>query len=453
VHAFDARGRPLGHFATDGDVFGPSAHGAQLLATDLAGRLLLFRLDGAGLGAPRVLRSPGPLPVSASHAADGARAVIGHFSAQPPAIVELRSGRVLRTLEPQEPGLDAGQLMTVAWSADTRRVWVGGRKARGRDYLLWAFDAASGAAVDTVPVATDSILDLVPLPGGRVAFASFDGSWGVLDGRVLGPNPQSGLGGAQSVSSLLTGPDGTLVSWQLRSGLRLQFDLRQRRLAAVERGVGHGARTRLRGVFGAELQVADERGFFSGFYRLGGREIRLEAGETARAASFMPGAAGSSDAFVGTSRALQRVDASGRVLWRRALGAEVNALVVASSGERIVTASSDGTLRWWQAASGEPLLTVLALPTGQWLAWTPEGYFDASAGGDALAGWLVQAPRSARVEFHPLARLRAALRRPDLVVRCTTRRCRRCASRRRCSPASRARGASSAAARKPAPTR
>lgn len=416
VHVFAAQGRPFGRFATEGDVFGLSVHRTQLLATDLAGRLLQFDLGGAALGAPRQWRSAAALPVSVSHAPDGTRAAVGHFSAHAPVIVELTEGRVLHTLQPRERELDAGQLMTVAWSPDGRKVWVGGRKARGRDYLLWAFDAASGEPLPGAPVATDSILDLVPLPAGRVAFASFDGSWGVFDGRAVAPNPKSALGGAQSVSALLTGPDGTLVSWQLGNGVRLQFDLRQRRLARVERGVGHGARTRMRGrLFDVELQVSDAKGFYSGFYRLAGKEVRLDPGETARAASFIPGAGGSSDAFVGTSRSLLRVDASGQVLWRRALGAEVNALVVSSSGERVITACSDGTLRWWHAASGEPLLTVLALPTGQWLAWTPEGYFDASAGGDALAGWAVHTAGGARIEFHPLSRLRADFRRPDLV--------------------------------------
>lgn len=421
VHAFDVQGRPAGHFATQGDAFGLSVHQAQLVATDLSGRLLVFPLGEGGLGTPRVLASPGPLPVSVGHSPDGRLAVVGHLSAQAPSIVELATGRTVRTLEPRERDLDAGQLMTVAWSADAARVWVGGRKARGRDYLLWAFDAATGESLATAPVATDSILDLVPLPGGRVAFAAFDGSWGVFDGRAghggqagapISPHRKSALAGAQRPSAMLTGPDGVLVSWQLAGGERLQFDLRLRRLALVETGVGHGARMRRGGAFSPEVQVADARGFFTGFYRLAGREIRLEPGETARAATFMPGSA---DAFVGTSRALQRVDESGQVLWRRAPGAEVNALVYANASERIITALSDGTVRWWHAASGEQLLAVLALPTGQWLAWTPDGYFDASAGGDTLAGWLVRPPGSERVEHHLLTRFRAAFRRPDLV--------------------------------------
>jgi len=421
VYAFDAQGRVLGRHATEGDVFGLAVSRTQLLATDLSGWLLLFGLDDANVAGaltkPRVLRSPGAMPVSVSLAADGTRAVVGHFSAQPPAIVELPGGRVLRTLEPRDSGLDAGQLMTVAWSADApgkaQTIWVGGRKARRGEYLLWTFDAASGAPAAGVPVATDSLLDLVPLPGGRVAFASFDGSWGVFDGRTVEPNQKSALGGAQSVSALLASDDATLVSWRLAGGERLQFDLRQRRLARVERGVGQGARLRQGGAFSAELQVSDDKGLFTGFYRLAGRAMPLESGETARAASFMPG--GGSDAFVGTSRALMRIDAGGQVLWRRQPGAEVNALVVAITGERVVTALSDGTLRWWHAASGEPLAAVLALPGGQWLAWTPEGYFDASAGGDALAGWVVHAPGSARIELHRLERFRAAYRRPDLV--------------------------------------
>ncbi|MFO1297950.1 MAG: hypothetical protein U1F25_16795 [Rubrivivax sp.] len=58
-------------------------------------------------------------------------------------------------------------------------------------------------------------------------------------------------------------------------------------------------------------------------------------------------------------------------------------------------------MRWWHGhAGGEQLLTVLALPTGQWLAWTPEGYFDASAGGDSPAGLAGACAGSGRVEHH-----------------------------------------------------
>jgi WD40 repeat protein len=52
-----------------------------------------------------------------------------------------------------------------------------------------------------------------------------------------------------------------------------------------------------------------------------------------------------------------------------------------------------------------------------WIAWTPEGYYAASPGGERLMGWHVNRGPDQLALFHPADRFRASLNRPDVVRR------------------------------------
>jgi WD40 repeat protein len=53
-----------------------------------------------------------------------------------------------------------------------------------------------------------------------------------------------------------------------------------------------------------------------------------------------------------------------------------------------VTASSDQTIRIWDPERNQPLLSLF-VAGDEWIAWTPEGYYAASAGGERLMGWQI----------------------------------------------------------------
>jgi WD40 repeat protein len=65
-------------------------------------------------------------------------------------------------------------------------------------------------------------------------------------------------------------------------------------------------------------------------------------------------------------------------------GSSVNAVVFAANGTRAVTGHADGSVAVWDSKSGALLLTLVAGADGEWVAITPEGFFDASAKGSAL---------------------------------------------------------------------
>lgn len=80
-------------------------------------------------------------------------------------------------------------------------------------------------------------------------------------------------------------------------------------------------------------------------------------------------------------------------------------------GRRIVSAGEDGTIRLWNAASGQEIARFMAGGAGQWLAMTPEGYFAGSP--DAVAAVSVRLGG----KLYSLDQFYDVFYRPDLVRR------------------------------------
>ena len=51
----------------------------------------------------------------------------------------------------------------------------------------------------------------------------------------------------------------------------------------------------------------------------------------------------------------------------------------------------------------------------KWVAWTPTGYYMASAGGEDLIGWHVNRGWAQKADFFPASQFRAEYNRPDIV--------------------------------------
>ena len=84
----------------------------------------------------------------------------------------------------------------------------------------------------------------------------------------------------------------------------------------------------------------------------------------------------------------------------------------------IVAALSDGTVRWYRLRDGIEVLALFIHPDGRrWITWTPQGYYDASAGADELIGWHVNNGWDRAPDFYPVARFRDRFYRPDVIAR------------------------------------
>jgi WD40 repeat protein len=87
----------------------------------------------------------------------------------------------------------------------------------------------------------------------------------------------------------------------------------------------------------------------------------------------------------------------------------VGAVAFSADDRMIVSASFDGTIRWWDRTTGKWLATGVATPDGRWLLVTASGFFAGAPGSDDL----LVAVRG--LDARPAAQFHDQLARPDLV--------------------------------------
>jgi WD40 repeat protein len=85
-------------------------------------------------------------------------------------------------------------------------------------------------------------------------------------------------------------------------------------------------------------------------------------------------------------------------------------------GRYVLSASQDQTIRVWDLRDDQPLLSLF-FRGHDWIAWTSEGYYAASPGGEKLMGWYVSNGPERMGTFYPAAQFRKALYRPDVIKR------------------------------------
>jgi hypothetical protein len=96
----------------------------------------------------------------------------------------------------------------------------------------------------------------------------------------------------------------------------------------------------------------------------------------------------------------------------------VNAVAPSPDGRYLLSGSRDRVVRVWdlseQANRVRPVLSLF-FAGNDWIAWTPEGYYAASPGGEQLMGWQVNNGPDQLASFHPAARFRNTFYRPDVI--------------------------------------
>ena len=87
----------------------------------------------------------------------------------------------------------------------------------------------------------------------------------------------------------------------------------------------------------------------------------------------------------------------------------VESLVFTSDERSFVSTSRDGTTRIWDTDSGKERIRLITFTDGEWIVLTPEGYYNASAGGDRHINVRVGS------SLYSIDQYREAFFRPDLV--------------------------------------
>lgn len=385
------------------------SHG-RLVTTSYDGFVRLYDQD-FHLRAKR--QAPGgQQPYSGAFSPDGSRVAVGFYDSTR---VDVLSGEDLAPLyAPDTTGVDNGNLITVAWSADGEWLYAGGRYGiRGvRPIRRWANGGRGPATLS--PAAQNTIQDLLPLASGGVVFGASDPAWGVLDTagqrqRIQGP-------GTADFRDLREGfrlaPDGATVQfgYEVWGKTPARFAVRDRTLTlepAPDRTLTAPMTT------APGLEVRDWR--YATTPTLNGTALKLWTYERSLSLALTPDG---QRVLLGADSSLRLFDRRGVEQWRVAVPGRAWAVNIAGNGQVAVAAFSDGTIRWYRLRDLQELLAFFPhLDRKRWVAWTPSGYYDASPGAEELIGWHVNRGRDQAADFFPVGQFRATFYRPDVVAR------------------------------------
>jgi WD40 repeat protein len=122
--------------------------------------------------------------------------------------------------------------------------------------------------------------------------------------------------------------------------------------------------------------------------------------------------------LLGTEWYLRFFDKQGELQWKIPIPGSAWGVNIAANGKVAIAAFGDGTLRWYRLQDGKELLALFPHADGKrWIIWTPQGYYAASSGGEALIGWHLNNGTKQAADFFSTARFRDNYYRPDMVAK------------------------------------
>ena len=309
----------------------------------------------------------------------------------------------------------AGTLSQVAWSADGARLYAGG--GRG-DLRIW--DNEGHGPWRDVALARHAIRQILPCHDVLAVSAS-DPAFGLVtlsgdkrvwqDGAI--PDMRGKNGGARVASTEPTftvSADARRVRFGLGYGIEnpFLFDVYSGQLNDLQRFISALSAPDI-----ASLKITDWLEEY--VPKLDGKVIALDAYETTHAVAITVGA----DRFVlATDWSLRAYNKDGKQLWHQPTPEAAWGVNVARGGTFVVAAYGDGTIRWHRLRDGEEVLALFVnAKTREWVLWTPQGYYAASAAGAELIGWHLNNGWEQAGDFVTAAQLKKSLNRPDIVKR------------------------------------
>jgi WD40 repeat protein/uncharacterized caspase-like protein len=325
--------------------------------------------------------------------------------------VDILDGATLaHRYSPDTRGMDNGDLSQVAWSGS--RLLAGGKYNDGSKGLVIAWAKLGRGRRTSIPAANDTVMGILPTAGEELLV-------GTGDPALMRLDPKGSL-------QWFHGPD--------KADFRGQIGDKSIRLSVSGNRVCFGAKVRGKCPVGFDLLSLDlNRKMFSGDMvpadvkslpisnwenhsrpSLAGRALPLDDWERSRSLAIAP----DRHSFVlGTEWHLKWFKADGTVITPVVdLPSIAWAVNISPDGKWVVAGLGDGTLRWYDYKTHQEKLALFVQPQdGAWVVWTPEGFFAASPGAEALVGYQLNHGFDKSPEFISGEQIYEAFYRSDLV--------------------------------------
>jgi WD40 repeat protein len=400
--------------------YGSDTYGADF---DAANRLVTISYDGfirlydVSHGSLQLMMKQkavgGERPFDAKFSPDGTKIAVGFTDA---AFVNVFSARDLSPLyAPDVSNIPSGDVSKMAWSPDGSLLYGGGSYPLSDDSRIRIWSNGGRGTYQDVPASVSTIMQILPLRDGSIAYGSADPAFGMLDPshrRTVFVSPAIADFRGMTGRFLLSA-DGAAIQfgYEPGNGSLVRFSLTDRQLEPATGGAASSMRAPVQEAAGVNItgwRDTDQP-------KLDGKRLPIDDYETSRSIAFTP----DKQRFVlGTEYRVRLFDRTGKEVWSAETPGVAWAVNVSTDGRYAVAAFADGTIRWYAMSDGKELLALFPHnDRKRWVMWTPSGYYDASTGAEDLIGWHVNNGAEQAADFFPVSQFRNVYYRPDVVSR------------------------------------
>ena len=93
------------------------------------------------------------------------------------------------------------------------------------------------------------------------------------------------------------------------------------------------------------------------------------------------------------------------------------AVAVTPDGRLAASGADDGTINLWNLKTRELIVSFYYGTDGEWVMWTPQGYYAGSPGAGEIVGWQINRGPDKAADYATAGQLRQRLHRPDIVAK------------------------------------
>ncbi len=392
----------------------------RLLTSAWDGYLRLYSLTATGNFALLTKTQPpgGKKPFHAVFSPKGDKIAVGFDDSTQ---VNVLDGQTLDLLySPDTNNVDNGNFISVAWSPDEQRLCAGGKHDDKKgNYLIRCWSQGGQVIPSDWIASNNTIIQLRFLQNGDLVYGTGNPSWGILDSE--GQKKQEHV--APIADYRTTGRGENNLPEQDPETFRVSYDGSVVQFG-FEQGGSHPARFSLNQQLlllypspDSSLQLADTTSLNITDWRqnfhpkLNGTVLPFFEDffdEVSRSLAIAPD---QSSFLLGTENFLVLFDVKGKPLWGVPLSSVAWAVNISGDGQKAIAALGDGTIRWYNLATGEELLAFFPHTDGKrWIAWTPSGYYMSSGeNADKLLGWhFNQKSKDQEAKFYSINALQTA---------------------------------------------